>query len=100
MKSERMTLMVSPEDKAAMSKKAESLGVTVSELIRRAVRVYDPEFEGTDFAALVAELGHVVDASDARLDASLAKLAEFEAFFARDDETPEADAIAKRSAAG
>lgn len=100
MKSERMTLMVSPSDKAEMSKKAEGLGITVSELIRRAVKTYDPEFETTDFAALVTELGRVVDASDAQLDASLARLAEFEAFFGRDDGTPEAGATAKRRAAG
>ena len=42
MKTDRLTLMVSPADKAAINARAETLGVSVSELVRRAALDYDP----------------------------------------------------------
>jgi hypothetical protein len=43
MKTDRLTLLISPADKAAINARAETLGLSVSELIRRAALDYDPE---------------------------------------------------------
>jgi hypothetical protein len=43
MKTDRLTLLISPADKAAINARAETLGVSVSELVRRAALDYDPE---------------------------------------------------------
>jgi hypothetical protein len=51
MKTDRLTLLISPADKAAINARAETLGVSVSELVRRAALDYDP-----DEAAARAEL--------------------------------------------
>ena len=45
MKTERLTLLVSPSDKAAIAARAAALNMSVSELVRRATRDYDPEEE-------------------------------------------------------
>jgi hypothetical protein len=41
MKSERMTILVTPEQKAAILARAERLGVSAGEMVRRAVESYD-----------------------------------------------------------
>lgn len=43
MKTDRLTLLISPADKAAINARAELLGVSVSELVRRAALDYDPD---------------------------------------------------------
>jgi hypothetical protein len=43
MKTERMTLLISPADKAAISARAEGLGMSVSELVRTAALDFDPD---------------------------------------------------------
>jgi hypothetical protein len=45
MKTERLTLLVSPVDKAAIAARAAALNMSVSELVRRAALDYDPEEE-------------------------------------------------------
>jgi hypothetical protein len=40
--SSRMVVMMTPEDKRAIERRARSQGVTPSELVRRAARDYDP----------------------------------------------------------
>jgi len=42
MKTERLTLLISPDDKAALAARASSLDMSISELIRRAALEYDP----------------------------------------------------------
>jgi hypothetical protein len=42
MKTERMTILVTPEQKAAILARAERLGVSAGEMVRRAVESYDP----------------------------------------------------------
>jgi hypothetical protein len=42
LKTERMTLLIAPDDKAAITARAESLGMSVSELVRQAAMGYDP----------------------------------------------------------
>ncbi len=51
MKTERMVLLLTPEEKAKIAASAASLGVSASAFVRRAVEVFDPD----DVAAL-AEL--------------------------------------------
>ena len=38
-----MTLLIAPDDKAAITARADTLGVSVSELVRRAALDYDPD---------------------------------------------------------
>ena len=45
MKTDRLTLLISPADKAAINGRAESLGISVSELVRNAALAYDPDEE-------------------------------------------------------
>lgn len=51
MKTDRLTLLISPADKAAINARAELLGISVSELVRRAALDYEP-----DEAAIRAEI--------------------------------------------
>ncbi len=51
MKTERMVLLVTPEEKALISERAATMNVSASEFVRRAVEIFDPE----DVAA-IAEL--------------------------------------------
>lgn len=42
MKTERMTVLVTAEQKSAILARAERLGLSVGEMVRRAVETYDP----------------------------------------------------------
>lgn len=68
MKTERMTILVTPEQKAAIRAQAESLGVSTAEIVRRAVESYQPSSEATEdeevLNALAEEL--LVAAKEAR----------------------------------
>jgi isoaspartyl peptidase/L-asparaginase-like protein (Ntn-hydrolase superfamily) len=58
MKTERMTLLIAPDDKAAIAARAEALGMSVSELVRQAAMGFDPEERAylDALAALVPQL--------------------------------------------
>lgn len=58
MKTERVTLLISPGDKRELQKLAEDRGVTTSELVRQAVQAYGASSidETRELAALTAEL--------------------------------------------
>jgi hypothetical protein len=58
MKSQRLTLLVSPEDKRHFKHLAEDRGLTTSELVRQAVRAYGVNTidDTRELAALTAEL--------------------------------------------
>ena len=58
MKTERVTLLISPDDKRELQKLAEDRGVTTSELVRQAVQAYGASSidETRELAALTAEL--------------------------------------------
>lgn len=82
MKTERLTLLVTPEEKAEMSERAETMGISVSELVRRAVRSYNPEFDSDAVRTLADELATAVRKTEKKVNGALAQLREFEAFFA------------------
>lgn len=75
MRSARMTVLLTPESKAAIERRARSLGIPTAELARRAIEAYDPDREEEELRRLSAELARVVDATDAQVDAALAQLA-------------------------
>lgn len=63
MKTDRLTLLINPADKAAINARAESLGISVSELVRRAALDYEP-----DEAAMQAEIEALLPEVDAALE--------------------------------
>lgn len=77
MRSERVTVLLSPEEKARLAQRAASLQIPIGELMRRAVAGYDPEADTAELEALADELERAVDAAEASLDKALAKLDEF-----------------------
>jgi hypothetical protein len=71
MKSARMTILVTPEQKAVIHDRARTLGVSTGEMVRRAVESYEPSANGsTENEALLNAL-----ASELRLAAKEAKAA-------------------------
>jgi len=58
MKTERVTLLISPDDKRQLQSLAEDRGVTTSEFVRQAVQAYGASSidESRELAALTAEL--------------------------------------------
>ena len=43
MKTDRLTLLIAPADKGAIAARADALGISVSELMRRGALSYDPD---------------------------------------------------------
>jgi uncharacterized protein (DUF1778 family) len=85
MKTDRLTLMVSPADKAAINARATSLGISVSELVRQAALGFDPEevTAKAELEVLMPEFEGAVDRILASLDRMLAKGETHEAEMAR-----------------
>jgi hypothetical protein len=82
MRSERVNLLVTPEEKAAIERRAAACNLSTSELVRRAVASYDPEFDESELQALADELSSVVAATEESLDAALRKFDALGAFLA------------------
>lgn len=78
MKTDRMTLLVTPDEKAELAARARVLGISASELVRRAVRTYDPDDDRDELASLAEELAGVAGRMEKKLDACLAKVAAYE----------------------
>ena len=104
-KSVRITLSVEPEQKQAIVRRARMLGITVSELLRRAALSYagpgadvalreraetacaaKGEGEEPEVRLLAEELAKAVARIERKLDAALARVAELEAFMQRREE--------------
>lgn len=85
MKTDRLTLLVTPDEKAEIGARADAMGISTSELVRRAVRSYDPELDTDAVQTLADELALVVKGTEKKVDAALAQLSRFEAFFADPD---------------
>lgn len=64
MKTERVTLLISPDDKRQLQNLAEDRGITASELVRQAVQAYGVSSidETRELAALTAELRGAIPA--------------------------------------
>ncbi len=99
MKTDRMTLLVTPNEKAELAARAAALGISGSELVRRAVRSYDPDEDVDELKALAAELAGAVDRMEKKLDGTLAKVAAYEKALA-DKEGLKAAARAELEASG
>jgi hypothetical protein len=80
MRSERVNLLVTPEEKAALEARAAALNISTSEMVRRAVASYDPDFGESDLRLIAEELSAVVAATEKSLDAALRQLDELGAF--------------------
>lgn len=87
MKTDRLTLLISPADKAAINARAETLGVSVSELLRKAALEYDPEDAEAraevealqpEFSAVVAAIHQSFGRMIERLDAGERRRAEMD----------------------
>ena len=50
---QRVVVLMPPEDKAWLEEKARRAGTSIGELVRRSVEAYDPELEGAELEALV-----------------------------------------------
>lgn len=76
MKSQRVTLLVSPEDKRRFKALADDRGVSVSEFIRQAVDAYNSNVvsieETRDLALLTKEIRHALPAMRKSLRSAVA----------------------------
>ncbi len=75
MKTDRLTLLVAPEDKAAIAARAAALNLSVSELVRQAALGYDPQEASAkaELEAILPEFEQAVDNILASLDRMLVK---------------------------
>lgn len=72
MKSERMTVLVTPEVKASIKRRAEALNIPASELVRRAVETYVPKQDEKQLLLLAKELEEATKTTERKLDEALA----------------------------
>ena len=97
MKSERLSVLVTPEEKNLIDERARQAGVNASEFVRRAVVAYDPEIDMEELQALAEQLGVMVDQTEQKLDANLAEIARLREQLA-DTEAIKAAALAELEA--
>ena len=81
-KTVRINLLVSPQEKAAIDSRTRRANVTTGELVRRAVVSYDPVHDIAEIQTLVDELVSDVSRMEEKLDATLAKVADYEELMA------------------
>lgn len=74
MKTERMTFVMTPEDKAEITRRAAELHIPASELIRRAVDRYEPgdEVDEKMLLRVAEELEAAAKATEKKLHEALA----------------------------
>ena len=82
MRNERINLLVSADEKAAIEAAVAALRISTSEMVRRAVKAYNPEFDSDAVQTLADELATVVKGTEKKVNAALTQLRAFEAFFA------------------
>jgi hypothetical protein len=75
--SERVTTLMTPNEKSALEAKARQAGISVGEYVRRSVASYDPEEAAAlaQLAALAAELTRSNREASEALDRALAGIA-------------------------
>lgn len=88
MKTDRLTLLIAPADKAAIAARAQALGLPVSEYVRRASDAYDPADAELleQLRALVPQLHAAAEAMRADIAAALDAAAQTDVFMATRDE--------------
>lgn len=59
---QRVVVLMPPEDKARLEEKARHASTSIGELVRRSVEAYEPEPEGAELEAVV----HLLEESQAR----------------------------------
>ena len=73
---ERIPVLVSPVEKAALAKKAKAARLTVGEYLRRAAAAYDPLAEEVDLEGLIERVRGSTTAASRALEKALAQCAE------------------------
>jgi hypothetical protein len=74
-KTERMTILVTPDQKKAIAAKADALRLSVGEVVRRAVSDYEPDREDeVILEALASELSEAAGEARKALQEALAEL--------------------------
>jgi transposase-like protein len=93
MKSERITILVSPEEKAQIVNRARALKLPTGEWVRRAATRFDvnDETKEEELALLADELDRTVTATEKKLDHALAKLNALQQATRADSSRPEAE---------
>jgi hypothetical protein len=99
MRSERINLLVTPEEKSFIDERARKAGISTSELVRQAVVSFDPEIDMDELRALSAQLATMVVETEKKLDANLADIAALRERLA-DEKALKAAAIAELKATG
>ena len=84
---ERVAVLMSPEDKSAIEAKALAMGVSVGELLRRGATAYDPDADTAQVAALLQALTASHQETVEALDEAERELAETRAYFANKRQT-------------
>jgi len=79
---ERVAVLMSPEDKSVIEAKAVSMGVSVGELMRRGAAAYDPDADTTEIALLLQALSASHAETLRALDEAERELAETRGYFA------------------
>ena len=69
-----MTILVTPEEKAAITARASALNITAGELLRRSFESYDPDRDDAALDVLATELSQAVNDTRARLSEALQEL--------------------------
>jgi hypothetical protein len=83
MKTERLVILLSPEEKQAITGKAKALKLSAGEMVRRAVENYRPDDdEESILGALADELINAAAESRALLEEALKELGETREYFA------------------
>ena len=77
-KTERLNLLVTPSEKAALEMKARRAGITVSELLRRSAADYEPGPGADDLRSVLRALGEMADRVIPEMDAALDRMRERE----------------------
>lgn len=68
MKSERLTILVTPQEKAAMTAKAAAMNVSTSEMLRLAFDAFEEPANQQLLAAMASQLERAVAGAHTRLD--------------------------------
>ena len=73
-KTERINLLVSPEEKSKIESRAKKAGFTTSELVRQALARHDETIELEQLVEIAGELGGAVTRMGRKLDNALSRI--------------------------